>query len=330
MLGLRSVGQLAAILGTSPRRLYEVGDRINDFVQHYELSNPSHPVRKSRIVLCPTGAWRRFQVLLLRRLFRQKLRPSPYSFGGVPGRNAVQNASSHLRSRFVYTTDIRDFFPSISVWRLQDLFAGRLRCSPGVSQLLTRLCTYDNHLAQGLITSPILADQAVGRVDKRIAGVCRQHGLVYTRFVDDVTVSGPFPLGMRDSGIVALVRRILNDCGFQIAEHKEQAGPLGEGDIAITGLRAVRGHLDVTDDYVRRLESHIDAHRVLGLGGEFTGVLFTRDQLTGRVEYVCSINPGRSKPLRRRLGLIDWERVVEHAADRGLMVCRKQLIPVTG
>src|SRR4051812_22024663 len=146
MLGLRSVGELAAVLGTSPRRLYGVGDAIDDYVQHYELTDPGNPHRKSRVVLCPTGALRRIQVLLLRRLFRQRLRPTPFSFGGVPGRNAIQNASSHLVSQFVYTTDIRDFFPSISAWRVQDMFSGRLRCSPGVSQLLTRLCTYDAHL----------------------------------------------------------------------------------------------------------------------------------------------------------------------------------------
>ena len=53
------------------------------------------------------------------------------------------------------------------------------------------------HLALGLMTSPILADCLMMRVDQRIGGMCRKNKLVYTRFVDDITISGSFPI---DSG----------------------------------------------------------------------------------------------------------------------------------
>ena len=49
-------------------------------------------------------------------------------------------------------------------------------------------------LALGLITSPILADQMMDCVDDRIGGACRKAGLVYTRYVDDLTISGPYDL----------------------------------------------------------------------------------------------------------------------------------------
>jgi RNA-directed DNA polymerase len=328
MLGLGSIGQLAGILETTPRRLYSVADNISNYVQFYELLDPARPKRKIRIVLNPTGELRRIQSSLLRGLFKGRLRPTPFSFGGVPGRNAVQNASQHLKSRFAYTTDIQNFFPTISAWRVRSMFESRLQCSSEVSQLLTKLCTYDGHLAQGLITSPVLADQAVRRVDFRIAGLCRCHQLIYTRFVDDVTVSGWFSLDMQKSGIISLVRRILDECGFQIAQHKEQAGIVSDGETAITGLRIVHGHLDPITDYVRRLEEQLETHHDLGLGREFIGPLFTRDQMRGRVEYVCAINPNRARALRQRLGVINWDVVKANAIDRRLMVCRKTLKPL--
>jgi RNA-directed DNA polymerase len=328
MLGLQSVGELAGILRTTPRRLYAVADTIDGYVHFYELLDPANPKRKARIVLNPTGELRRIQFRLLHDLFRRRLRPNPFSFGGVPGRSATQNATQHIESQFIYTTDIQNFFPSISQWRVREMFQSRLDCSADVSQLLARLCTYKGHLAQGLITSPILADRAVHRVDVRIAGLCESHHLSYSRFVDDITVSGWFSFDLNKSGIVSLIRRILNECGFQIAQHKEQTGEVANGDVAVTGLRIIRGHLDPTADYIHRLEAQLESHRKLGQGDQLVGPLFTKQQLRGRVEYVCAINRNRSRTLRQKFGLIDWSAVEAIAVDRGLIVCRKSLIPL--
>jgi RNA-directed DNA polymerase len=328
VLGLSNVGQLSSILSSTPRNLYQIADNIESYVQLYELIDPVNPRRKPRVVLSPTGPFRRVQYTILHSLLRQHLRPTRFSFGGIPGRNAVQNARQHLKSRFAYTTDIHDFFPSISAERVRETFISRHKCSADVSRLLTRLCTYNHHLAQGLITSPILADEAVRRVDVRIAGLCEVHNLVYSRFVDDVTISGWFTLDRNSSGLVKLIRRILSDCGFAVAEHKEQSGALADGDISITGLRILRGHLDPTSDYIDRLEAQLEAHRAFGAGGELIGPLFTQDQLRGRVEYVCAINPNRARSLRQRLGNVNWDAVKENAITGGRMVCRKVLRPV--
>src|SRR5579872_6798825 len=106
MLALSTVGELATTLRKAPRDLYHVADHIDEYVQIYELLDPSHPRRKPRTVMSPTGALRRIQYAILHSLFRKHLRPTRFSFGGIPGRNAVQNARRHLTSRFVYTTDI--------------------------------------------------------------------------------------------------------------------------------------------------------------------------------------------------------------------------------
>jgi RNA-directed DNA polymerase len=329
MLDIRTVGELAAALRTAPRKLYEIADHVDDYVQLYELHDPAHVRRRVRTVMCPTGALRRIQVQLLRGMIRCRVRPSPYSYGGVPGRNALQNASVHLGARYVYTTDIESFFPSISNWQVHDLFNHRLRCSENVSRLLTRLCTYDHHLAQGLVTSPALADQVVGRVDARIGGMCRHIRLKYSRFVDDLAISASFPFDLNRSGIVKMVRQILRDCGFSVAESKEQSGSLTEGEIAITGLVARRGHLDVKREYLNRLHDQIEEHRQLALGQQFRGPLFTREQLHGRIEYVSMVNAHRRRSLRQRFASIDWDGVRAHATDRGLLVARKVLRRIT-
>ena len=135
MLGIRSVGELANAIRETPRSLYETADRVDELVQLYELSNPAAPHKKVRIVRCPTGPLRRVQTSLLRLLFRPRLWPSRHSYGGVPGRSAVKNAAAHLGSQFIYTCDIKDFFPSIKHVRVRELFASRLDCSDEVAAL---------------------------------------------------------------------------------------------------------------------------------------------------------------------------------------------------
>lgn len=133
--------------------------------------------------------------------------PSRYSHGGVPRRSILTNVRPHLGQSFVFTTDVSDFFPNIHQQRVFDLFC-RLGCSPQVASLCTGLCTYRHCLAQGLITSPILADHLMCAVDRRIEGIRYKHDLIYTRFMDDLAISGPFDL--KRSGIPSLVQRI---CG---------------------------------------------------------------------------------------------------------------------
>ena len=96
---------------------------------------------------------------------------SDFSHGGVRGRHIKTNVEPHLKSTFVFTTDISNFYPTISHNRVYRLFSRDFCCSPDVAESAPRLCTYKHHLALGLITSPILADQVIAPIDARIGGV---------------------------------------------------------------------------------------------------------------------------------------------------------------
>src|SRR5205807_1437158 len=78
--------------------------------------------------------------------------------------------------------------------------------------------------ALGLPTTPILADQLLCSVDHRIGTACENAGLVYTRFVDDLAVSGLFTLATQTCGIPALIERILADHGFAVNQDKNRFG----------------------------------------------------------------------------------------------------------
>lgn len=324
MLGIRQVKHLAAALQTTPDRLREVAACPEDFCEQLLLVDPARP-DKPRRVLDIRGDLRRFQNRLLRVVMLPKLKPSPFSHGGVQGRHIKTNVSPHLRSVFALTADISNFYPTISHNRVYRLFAGRLGCSPDVARLCTRLCTYDYHLALGLVTSPAIADQMLLAIDTRIGIACAGAGLVYTRYVDDLSISGPFDLA--GSGFSSLLGRILGEHGFSINPRKTRFGRLADGE-PITKVVIRRGHPDIRRDYLHELERQLDDAMNLGNDREFEGPYYLKNQISGRVQFACWINPGRTRRLMSKFRAVPWKRAAEIAALRGYVAARKQLLPL--
>jgi len=54
---------------------------------------------------------------------------------------------------------------------------------------MIELCTLDGFTAQGFPTSPVLANIVMRGVDLRLAAFCKEHGIVYTRYADDLAFS---------------------------------------------------------------------------------------------------------------------------------------------
>jgi RNA-directed DNA polymerase len=325
MLNLRQVDHLAATIGFPVSELREVAKQSREFYQRLELHDPMKPGR-IREVLNVKGAMRVVQDRLSNKIFSRKLKPSPYSHGGVKGRDIKSNAQAHASSVFVFTSDISAFYPTISHFRVYQLFNKRLGCTPDVAHLLTPLCTYRHHLALGLITSPILAEQVLAPLDVRLGRACAKAKLTYTRYVDDITISGSFDLEI--SGFSALVAEILRQSGFRINPDKNHFGRIDDGT-PITKISIKNGHPDVRREYLVELDRQLDATEQLAKGGPFEGLYFTREQIRGRINFVKWINPGRERPLARKFNSINWKTVRKEAERRGYVVARKRLVPIS-
>ncbi|WP_165070772.1 reverse transcriptase family protein [Paludisphaera rhizosphaerae] len=323
MLNVRSERCLADILGVTVHALKVDLGRLNRDVREFQLIDPARP-DKVREVIQIVGAWRRHLDRLMERLLLPRITPSIHNHGGVKGRSIFTNASAHAENVYVYTADVRDFFPSIHHRRVYRLFFGRFGCSPDVASICTRLCTHNYHLAVGLPSSPLLADQAMREVDERIHGACQSAGLTYTRFVDDLTISGGFDFA--GSGFLKLLPRILEKHGFRLNPRKIEIGRLDDGP-QVTKLWVNRGRPDVAREFIQRLMEQMEDAERLANGGDFVGPYFTPDQIYGRVCFVRSIRWGRGRDLMRRYRSVQWSKVEAEAGRLGLVAERKRLIP---
>jgi RNA-directed DNA polymerase len=319
VIGLRDPKHLCKILNQPVYRILEVTADRDRFCQELLLRDPSGRSR-DRVVLNAIGELRLYQDRLHRYLTR-KLPISQHSHGSVKGRSIKTNAENHRSSRYLFRADIANFYPSIKYVHVYRLFIERLECSPDVARLCTRICTYKHHLALGLPTSPMLADQLLARVDRRIAAMCESHGLVYSRYVDDIFISGRYDL--QQSSLASIVQEILEQQGLRTNPNKHYFGELGDQTSAIAGICIRRGKIDAKREYIDEVYRQLDDAAALCVGNEPKGLYYTKQQILGRINFVCWVNPKYARAMRGRLKEINWRRHSEQAELKGYRIAKR-------
>lgn len=132
------------------------------------------------------------------------------------GMNIVDNAQPHVGKDFVLNADIEDFFPSINIDRVNSLFES-LGYEQKFAGYLSRLCTHDELLPQGAPTSPDLANLICKSLDERLSQFCLQRNWSYTRYCDDITVSGNGHISRSE---IDAICHIISSEGFKVNDRK--------------------------------------------------------------------------------------------------------------
>lgn len=105
------------------------------------------------------------------------------------GRSIITNASHHTGHEYVANIDIENFFGSIS---RQSVFKLLMKAgfADFTADMIAGLCTKENVLPQGASTSPVLSNAYLLDFDMAIFEHCKSHELAYSRYADDITISG--------------------------------------------------------------------------------------------------------------------------------------------
>ena len=75
-------------------------------------------------------------------------------------------------------------------------------------------------LPQGACTSPALSNLVSAKLDRRLIGLANELGATYTRYADDITLSGDDAFESKIAYVMACIRHIANDEGFEINASK--------------------------------------------------------------------------------------------------------------
>jgi retron-type reverse transcriptase len=212
----------------------------------------------------------------------------------------MTNASIHVGQDVLLSMDIKDFFPSIHYKRVHKTFTN-LGCAPVVSALLTRLTTYDHHLAQGFPTSSTLANIVLCRFLNRASAVCGKYGLEITTYLDDIAISGD----RIPSGLLAHLEEILGQEGFGLSLEKTAVMHDFERQ-EVTNL-VVNRKLNIPKEQYRKLNAIL--HRCLIHGVEAVAYVPVDEfeaHLRGKISYLSHANPERGAKLMAKFGQLTW------------------------
>lgn len=279
-----------------------------------------------RLVERPKSHLKALQRRILRSIL-DAIPPHDAAHGFRRGRSAATHAALHTGRRAILRFDLESFFASVEGGRVFGIFRGA-GYPESVSYALTALCVNvvpraewatvprpadprllaahwrlgrrlaAPHLPQGAPTSPALASLAALGLDRRLAGLASRFGATYSRYADDLALSGDERLIAAAPAIRAAVSEIAREEGFRVNVRKSQL-MTSAGRQRLCGV-VVNVHPNVARSEYDTLKTilHKAAHR--GPGEE------SRERLLGRIAWVESLNPNRGAKLRARSAAIDW------------------------
>lgn len=179
-----STRSLAVMFGYRPQFIGAMRRRPSRYYSVYSIRSGSKTrrIQAPRVAIKIIQKWFGFY-------FSRAIKLPPSVVGFVPGRSFIDAATKHCEKDWIYCTDISNFFQTTS----QSLVVERLMkfgYTESASRLLADLNCLSGALAQGSPASPVLANIAMQLVDNQLIHMAADIGATFTRYADDIVISG--------------------------------------------------------------------------------------------------------------------------------------------
>lgn len=255
--------KLAQALGFSEVFLRAIAS-ASDAARYKPVIAPTKSDGLPREVFSPSRDVRAVQGRIVKRFFKNPrlINWPTYIFGGIhrdalkPGdrRDHVACAEQHCGARSLVKLDIRSFFDNVTRDMVVDTMTKQLGWNPEPANLLADLCTRDGKLPQGGITSSYLALLSLYDIEDKIARICRYKNLVYTRYVDDITISSKIS-NYDFNPIVRMVDIGLLSKGLSINDGKTLHRISGLEPLVVHGLNVANSRPTLPKSEIKRIKT---------------------------------------------------------------------------
>jgi len=287
MIVYRELSSLEQDLGISAKTLYAVSNNISKHYHKAKLPKKSGGYRNLSV---PDEVMKAIQrqiseVLLIHMPVSRYAKA--YRFGS----STLRNAKHHVGKQVVLKLDILHFFDSVRYSTVKDkVFPEEIYAEP-LRILLTMLCYHKDALPQGAPSSPAITNIILYEFDELIGQWCRERGIAYTRYCDDMTFSGDID----PAEVIRFVRLELKKLGFLLNEQKTRIQRPGQQQ-TVTGI-VVNEKLSIPADYRRKLRQELYYCKKYGIQEHLqkVGLEIPEDtyrmQLLGKANYVLQVHP---------------------------------------
>jgi RNA-directed DNA polymerase len=288
---IRSERDLAWTLGIPLERLRMIADHpaanYREFSRWKDASKT-----QARMIRNPRGELKGIQRLIKDRIFGEDAF-GPEVQGAVSGRSPRTNAERHLGARILVTVDVRSFFDNVdhrAVFRTLREFG----YSTVVARLLTKMTTRNGLLPQGAPTSNVIANLVLARsLDGPTRAQAEKAEAAFTRFVDDIGLSGDHP-----TGLISDVARRLSSQGLSIHRGEKLKIRPRSMPQKITGLNINSGRPTVPHEYRDKVRAAIHGLAAISSNAERAREIRS---ITGRIAYIRQFQPKAAQRLTEQL-----------------------------
>ena len=250
-----SVRVVACLFGFSPRFV----GALNRMPERYYRTFVIRKGAKRREIHAPKVGLKVIQKWISWHL-AQALNFDDAIYGFVPSRSAPMAAAVHCGAEWVYSVDIADFFPTTAAVKVISALRD-IGYSEHAASFISAICCYRCNLAQGSPASPILSNLVLRPYDVRLKSIAADADARFTRYADDIVLSG---VGTPPDGLEERVRAVIRGGGWRVAEGKDRLTRLPQR-LKVHGL-LVRGQAPrLTKGYRNRIRAYrhlLDRSRV--------------------------------------------------------------------
>jgi RNA-directed DNA polymerase len=332
---LESAGELADWLEVDPNDLLWFADPgewlrrgASQALRHYRWQWIPKRTGGYRLLEAPKPRLARIQRRILDGIL-QSIPVHECAHGFVVGRNTLSHVEPHTGKATVLRLDLADFFPSISRARVDAIFR-HAGYPVAVARLLACLCTTSTpsgilagcpagasnrirqlhrmpHLPQGSPASPALANLSAFPLDCRLRGYAEAAGANYTRYADDLLLSGGPELRRAADALLTRIGAIVMEEGFEVNWRKVRLQTQSVSQRAV-GLvlnekpAVPREQYDQLKAILCNIGRHGSASQNRDGHADFEA------HLRGRIAHIAHIQPARGARLKALFKAIPSER----------------------
>jgi len=279
-------------------------EEVNLVLQNIHKYYKTFYIKKSngstRVINAPSKQLKKIQQSILKN-FLYKFKAHPNAYGFIKGRGAREGAKQHVNSKVLLCIDIKNFFYSIKLVPVANLFKYLLTKFPGKIDYneddihnLAYLVTIHGSLPQGAPTSPAIANTYCFKLDRIFTLLAKEYNIQYTRYADDISFSST-DQNFLMSKLLPLIAKELKFWGFKLSSKKTRIlKPYRR--MVVTGI-VVNKKLGTPKKVWKNIRAQIHNYKKQNLDidtNEYT-------KLRGQIEWIKSLNSMRGTQLLKML-----------------------------
>lgn len=281
---ISSPEHFSLLVGLEHQYVCNMAHASDRFYRHFSIPKSNG---KMRDIDEPLPDLKFVQTWILHNIL-EKCQISDYAKAYFKGRTLKHNARFHRAQKIVVTMDIKDFFPSISVKDVTNIFEN-MGYFHNLSCFLAYLCCLNDVLPQGAPTSPYLSNLRMIGLDDKISKYTSSRNIRYTRYADDLTFSGDF----NPHHIINDISRIIFSEGFSINSEKTRVARSSARQ-EVTGI-IVNSHMQLSKEKRKNIRQQVYYIKKFGLDSHLERIEENRsnylNHLLGQINFALFVNP---------------------------------------